>query len=51
MEVRAMYDFIFRLVNCGYSPHDAYMTYRSFLKEFSEKDLILFIKALEAERD
>ena len=39
--------YISKLISFGYSPHDAYQTYYSFLKEFSLNDLIIFINSLE----
>jgi len=39
--------YIARLMACEYSMTDAYMTYHDFLKNFTLKDLDLFIKSLE----
>jgi len=39
--------YIGRLVSCGYPPHDAMRTVKSFLKEYSEMELLSFIESLE----
>lgn len=44
-----MEEYINRLIRCGYSPCDAYLTYHQFLKEhgFSHKELDEFLSSLE----
>lgn len=42
--------WINRLINCGYSPCNAYITYYDFLKKFSEKELEEFIESMEKDR-
>ena len=39
--------YIARLMACGYSMCDAYMTYFDFIKNFKLDDLESFIKSLE----
>ena len=45
-----MNEYILELIKCGYSPHEAYMTYYSFMKEYSMDDLILLIDSMEKDR-
>ena len=42
-----MNGYIHRLMNCGYSPSEAYTTYHSFLREFSLSDLDDFLESME----
>lgn len=42
-----MSDYIQRLIQCGYSPSEAYSTCYDFIKEFSLQDLQAFIVCLE----
>jgi len=44
-----MLKYIQRLILCGYSPTDAYVTCYDFIKEFSLIELDLFIRSIEKE--
>lgn len=46
-EVDAMNIYIARLMSCGYSMTDAYMTYHDFMKNYTLDDLEHFIQSLE----
>lgn len=46
-EVDAMNIYIARLMSCGYSMTDAYMTYHDFVKNYTLDDLEYFIQSLE----
>jgi hypothetical protein len=46
-----MNEYILRLIHCGYPLCEAISTYHDFIKEYSLKDLILFIESLEKEVD
>lgn len=45
-----MNDYILKLMHCGYSPHEAYIIYHDFLKEYNLNDLISFIDSLRKDR-
>lgn len=44
-----MYNYIQRLILCGYSPSDAYSTCYNFIKELTLTELDFFVRSLEKE--
>lgn len=42
-----MWNYVNRLIRCGFAPHTAYCFYWDFVKNFTESDLENFISGLE----
>lgn len=45
-----MNDDILRLIRCGYSPDEAYITYYDFIKNYGIEEYFRFLESLENER-
>jgi hypothetical protein len=45
-----MNDNILRLIRCGYSPDEAYITYYDFIKNYGIEEYFRFLESLENER-
>lgn len=43
-----MQEYMDRLIGCGFPPHEAYTVCNTFMKEYGEAELEVFVKSIEA---